>query len=72
MGVEIISNPLSVSALLSGEIDHHTAAAMRADIDAAAAALCRDNDMPVLIFDLGDGSNIEKAAAGEQIGTVLY
>ena len=25
MGVEIISNPLSVSALLSGEIDHHTA-----------------------------------------------
>ena len=33
MGVEIISNPLSVSALLSGEIDHHTAAAMRADID---------------------------------------
>ena len=41
-------------------------------IDAAAAALCRDNDMPVLIFDLGDGSNIEKAAAGEQIGTVLY
>ena len=25
-------------ALLSGEIDHHTAAAMRADIDAAAAA----------------------------------
>lgn len=41
-------------------------------IDAAAAALCRDNDMPVLIFDLGDGSNIEKATAGEQIGTVLY
>ncbi len=23
-------------------------------IDAAAAALCRDNDMPVLIFDLGE------------------
>jgi len=38
MGVEIISNPISGSALLSGEIDHHTAAAMRADIDAAAAA----------------------------------
>ena len=29
MGVEIISNPLSVSALLSGEIDHHTAAHRR-------------------------------------------
>lgn len=41
-------------------------------IDASAAALCRDNDMPVLIFDLGDGSNIAKAAAGENIGTVLH
>ena len=41
-------------------------------IDAAAAALCRDNGMPVLIFDLGDGSNIERAVSGEDIGTVLY
>ncbi len=41
-------------------------------IDSAAAALCRDNNMPVLVFDLGDGTNIEKAAAGEKIGTVLY
>ena len=32
MGVEIISNPLSVSALLSGEIDHHTAAAQQPKI----------------------------------------
>lgn len=40
-------------------------------IDAAAAALCRDNDMPVFIFDLGDGSNITRVIKGENIGTIL-
>ena len=40
-------------------------------IDAAAAALCRDNNMPVFIFDLGDGSNITKVVKGENIGTIL-
>ena len=40
-------------------------------IDAAAAALCRDNHLPVYIFDLGDGSNIARVAAGEDIGTLL-
>lgn len=40
-------------------------------IDATAAALCEDNDMPVLIFELGDGSNIVKAVTGKDIGTVL-
>ena len=67
MGVEIISNPLSVSALLSGEIDHHTAAAMRADIDAAAAALCRDNDMPVLI-DFADVTFMDSSTVGLVMG----
>lgn len=40
-------------------------------IDAAAAALCRDNDMPVFIFDLGDGTNIIRVINGEKIGTIL-
>lgn len=40
-------------------------------IDATAAALCEDNNIPVLIFELGDGSNIVKAIKGQGIGTVL-
>ena len=37
MSVEIISTKDRVTAFLSGEIDHHTAAAMREEIDKAIA-----------------------------------
>ncbi len=40
-------------------------------IDATAAALCQDNNLPVLLFALGDGSNILRAVRGENLGTVL-
>ena len=64
MGVEIISNPLSVSALLSGEIDHHTAAAMRADIDAAAAA----QQPKILRLDFADVTFMDSSAVGLVMG----
>ncbi len=64
MGVEIISNPLSVSALLSGEIDHHTAAAMRADIDAAAAA----QQPKILRLDFAEVSFMDSSAVGLVMG----
>lgn len=41
-------------------------------IDAAAAALCEDNNLPVLIFELGDGSGLFRALSGENVGTVLH
>ena len=41
-------------------------------IDAAAAAMCRDNALKVLLFELGDGSNIVKAVSGnDSVGTLL-
>ena len=64
MGVEIISNPLRVNVLLSGEIDHHTAAAMRADIDAAAAA----QQPKVLRLDFSDVSFMDSSAVGLGMG----
>ena len=64
MGVEIISNPLSVSALLSGEIDHHTAAAMRADIDAAAVA----QQPKLLRLDFEDVTFMDSSAVGLVMG----
>jgi uridylate kinase len=36
--------------------------------DATAISLCRDNGMPIVVFDLADG-NIEKVVRGERIGT---
>ena len=40
-------------------------------IDSTAASLCRDNNMKVLIFELGSGENIISAVAGENIGTII-
>ena len=40
-------------------------------MDAAAVALCRDNGMPVLVFDLGAKGGIGRVAAGEMPGTLM-
>ena len=39
-------------------------------MDMTAATMCRDNHLPILVFDLKDG-NIEKALSGEEIGTLV-
>ena len=41
-------------------------------IDAAAATLCIDQKLPVIVFDLDTPGGILKAAAGEPIGTTIY
>ena len=40
-------------------------------MDATSAALCRDNNMPVLVFNLEDPENIKRAVLGENIGTIV-
>lgn len=40
-------------------------------MDAAAISLCRDNDLPVVVFSLRDPSNILRACRGEAIGTTV-
>lgn len=40
-------------------------------IDFTATSLCMDNEMPVLLFNLGNGENIVKAVQGEPVGTVI-
>ncbi len=40
-------------------------------MDMTAAALCQDNDLPILVFNLSDPENIYRAAMGEQVGTVV-
>ena len=37
--------------------------------DAAAFALCRENKLPIVIFDLKNKGNIKRAVSGESIGT---
>jgi uridylate kinase len=40
-------------------------------IDAAAVALCRDRNLPVIVFDLMAPGGIVRAIEGERIGTLL-
>ena len=39
--------------------------------DAAAFALCRENSLPIVVFDLMRNGNIASAVAGENIGTIV-
>ena len=39
--------------------------------DAAAFSLCRENNLPIVVFDLKDKGNIGRAVRGESIGTLV-
>ena len=38
-------------------------------MDAAAVALCMENDLPIIVFDLSQPDNIVRVAMGEAVGT---
>ena len=39
--------------------------------DAAAFSLCRENNLPIIVFDLMTNGNIARAVRGEKIGTLV-
>ncbi len=39
--------------------------------DAAAFSLCRENKLPIVVFDLMNNGNIARAVKGEKIGTLV-
>lgn len=40
-------------------------------MDSTAASLCKDNNIPILVFSIEDPENIFKAVCGEPIGTLV-
>jgi uridylate kinase len=40
-------------------------------MDGTAIALCKDNNIPILVFNLTVGGNIRRAVLGESIGTLV-
>ena len=40
-------------------------------MDTSAVSLCRDNDLPILVFNLRKSGNILKAVMGEKVGTLV-
>jgi uridylate kinase len=41
-------------------------------MDATAISLCKDNDLPIIVFNLKKRGNIKRAVLGERIGTRVY
>ncbi|MEN6312139.1 MAG: UMP kinase [Acidobacteriota bacterium] len=41
-------------------------------MDATAISLCRDNNLPIVVFDLNGRDSIRRAVLGEPIGTKVY
>ncbi len=40
-------------------------------MDASAVAMCRDNNLPILVFNLNTPGNIMRMSRGESLGTVI-
>ena len=40
-------------------------------MDTTALALCLENEIPLLVFDMQQPGNILRAVAGEQVGTFV-
>ena len=40
-------------------------------MDQTAIALCRENRIPIVVFDIGVPGNLQRVAAGEKVGTLV-
>jgi uridylate kinase len=40
-------------------------------MDGSAVALCRDNNLPIIVFNVQEDGNIQRAAQGESVGTLI-
>ncbi len=40
-------------------------------MDSTAIALCKDNEMPIIVFNIADPTNIRRIVQGERIGSVV-
>jgi uridylate kinase len=40
-------------------------------MDSTAFTMCRDNNMPIIVFDMNQPGNLLKLVSGERIGTVV-
>ena len=40
-------------------------------MDSTAAAICKDNNIPIIVFSLDNPENIVSAVCGEKVGTIV-
>jgi uridylate kinase len=60
------------SAEFIPEISHKEALTRGLQVmDSTAFALCMDNNLPIVVFNMADGSNIDKIVSGQRVGTLV-
>ena len=60
------------SAEFIPEITHKEALTRGLQVmDSTAFALCMDNNLPIVVFNMAGGSNIDKIVSGERVGTLV-
>jgi uridylate kinase len=40
-------------------------------MDSTAISLCKDNNLPIIVFSLNEHGNIKKVVTGEKIGSLV-
>lgn len=60
-------------AILYPEVSYHEVLSKSLQVmDASAVAMCRDNNLPILVFNLNTSGNIMRVSMGEPIGTLIH
>lgn len=71
-GVYTADPQVDSSAKFIPEITHKEALTQGLQVmDATAFALCMDNNLPIVVFNMADGRNLDKVVSGERVGTLV-
>jgi uridylate kinase len=71
-GVYTADPALDPTAEFIPEITHKEALTRGLQVmDSTAFALCMDNQLPIVVFNMADGSNLDKIVSGERVGTLV-
>jgi uridylate kinase len=71
-GVYTADPALDSTAEFIPEITHKEALTRGLQVmDSTAFALCMDNNLPIVVFNMADGRNLDKVVSGERVGTLV-
>jgi len=71
-GVYTADPALDSTAEFIPEITHKEALTRGLRVmDSTAFALCMDNNLPIVVFNMADGRNLDKVVSGERVGTLV-
>jgi uridylate kinase len=71
-GVYTADPAIDTAAEFIPEITHKEALTRGLQVmDSTAFALCMDNNLPIVVFNMADGRNLDKIVSGQRVGTLV-